>query len=152
MEPQWIEKYTAVSQSISICPWTVPFVGRPMKALRGTIDMLYALHILLLCVAILACSAESLSAPGGAKQTGGDIGFEYIDTSFENASPIWYETAADGAIQLHLLYDNERASPNRAAGHFHFQIHARPGSTVTIEFKNLDNVWNSQPGSVAREL
>ena len=53
---------------------------------------------------------------------------------------------------MHLLYDHERASPNRAAGHIHFLIHARPGSKLTLEFRNLDNVWNGRPGSVAREL
>jgi hypothetical protein len=77
---------------------------------------------------------------------------EFIDTSFENASPLWYEFAPDGTIDVHLIYDHERSSPNRAAGHFHFQLHAKAGSRLTIEFKNLDNVWNSRPGSVAREL
>jgi hypothetical protein len=77
---------------------------------------------------------------------------EFIDTSFENASPLWYDVAPDGAIQLHLVYDHERASPNRAAGHVHFRIHARPGAKLTFEFKNIDNVWNGQPGSVAGEL
>lgn len=78
--------------------------------------------------------------------------FAFIDTSFENASPLWYERANDGSIHVHLLYDHERASPNRAAGHFHFQLHARKGSNLTLEFRNLDNVWNGQRGSVAREL
>lgn len=77
---------------------------------------------------------------------------EFIDMSFENASPLWYEFAADGAVNVHLLYDHERSSPNRAAGHFNFQLHAKPGAKLTLEFKNLDNVWNSRPGSVAREL
>ena len=36
-------------------------------------------------------------------------------TGFENASPLWYEIA-DGVIRINLLYDHERASPNRAAG------------------------------------
>jgi hypothetical protein len=79
-------------------------------------------------------------------------GFEYLDTSFENASPLWYDFASDGTIQVHLLYDHERCSPNRAAGHFHFLIHARPGAKLTFEFKNLDNVWNGKIGSVAREM
>lgn len=77
---------------------------------------------------------------------------EFIDTSFENASPVWYEIATNGTIQVHLLYDHERSSPNRAAGHFHFRLHAAPGSKLTLEFKNLDNVWNGQPGSISREL
>lgn len=79
-------------------------------------------------------------------------GLEFIDTSIENASPLWYEFAADGTVVVNLLYDHERNSPNRAAGHFHFLLHAAPGSKLTLEFKNLDNVWNGKPGSVAKEL
>ena len=77
---------------------------------------------------------------------------EFIDTSFENASPVWYEFAPDGTVLVHLLYDHERSSPNRAAGHIHFQLHAKPGSRLTLEFRNLDNVWNGVSGSIAREL
>src|SRR5215467_2400612 len=47
-------------------------------------------------------------------------GFEFIDTGFENASPLWYEFTHEGVIQVHLIYDHERSSPNRAAGHIHF--------------------------------
>jgi hypothetical protein len=78
-------------------------------------------------------------------------GLEFIDTGFENASPLWYDVV-DNVVRLHLIYDHERASPNRAAGHIHFRIHARPGTTLRLEFLNLDNVWNGQPGSVAGEL
>jgi hypothetical protein len=77
---------------------------------------------------------------------------EFIDTSFENASPVWYEFAQDGTVLVHLLYDHERSSPNRAAGHIHIKLHAKPDSKLTLEFKNLDNVWNGTPGSIAREL
>ena len=77
---------------------------------------------------------------------------EFLDTGFENASPLWYEFAPDGVIQVYLLYDHERSSPNRAAGHFHFQLQAKTGATLTLEFKNLDNVWNGRHGSVANEL
>ena len=76
---------------------------------------------------------------------------DFIDTGFENASPLWYEMV-DGIVRMNLLYDHERSSPNRAAGHIHFAIHAKTGSRLTLEFRNLDNVWNSQPGSVAGEL
>jgi hypothetical protein len=96
----------------------------------------------------LALWGWALQAP----PTAGSGDLQFIDTSFENASPLWYETAADGSIQIHLLYDHERSSPNRAAGHIHFLAHATPGSTLTFEFRNLDNVWNGRPGSVAREL
>jgi hypothetical protein len=84
--------------------------------------------------------------------SGSQAGLEFIDTGFENASPLWYDVASDGAIQIHLLYDHERSSPNRAAGHIHFLLHARTGSKLTLEFRSLDNVWNGQPASVAAEL
>jgi hypothetical protein len=79
-------------------------------------------------------------------------GFEFIDTSFESASPLSYDFDPDGTINVHLLYDNERSSINRAAGHFHFLLQGIPGTRLTLEFKNLDNIWNGQPGSIAKEL
>jgi hypothetical protein len=81
----------------------------------------------------------------------GSQGLEFIETGFENASPLWYEVVGE-VVRINLLYDHERSSPNRAAGHIHFLLHARPGSKLTLEFRNLDNVWNGQPGSVAGEL
>lgn len=76
----------------------------------------------------------------------------FIDTSIENASPLWYERDDDGVYQVHLLYDHERNAPNRAAGHIHFRLVGTPGARVTLEFRNLDNVWNGRHGSVAGEL
>jgi len=94
--------------------------------------------------------------PAASTSVAGDsiraAGFEYINTGFENASPLWYEFAPDGTIQIHLVYDHERFSPNRAAGHIHFQIQARPGAKLALEFRNLENVWNGQASSIAREL
>ncbi len=103
------------------------------------------------------CGADApgeKTAPAAAVQRAipANTNLVFIDTSFENASPVWYEPTADGTILVHLLYDQERASPNRAAGHIHFLLHATPGARLTLEFTNLDNVWNGRPGSVAREL
>jgi len=97
-------------------------------------------------------SATTARQTGTQPAAAADVaGLEFIDTGFENASPLWYEVV-DNVVRIHLIYDHERASPNRAAGHIHFRIHARPGTTLTLEFVNLDNVWNGQPGSVAGEL
>jgi hypothetical protein len=79
-------------------------------------------------------------------------GLEFIDTSFDNASPLWYEVETDGSIQIHLNYDHERASPNRASGHFYFRVQAKPGSKLTLEFKNVENVWNGRTAAVANEM
>src|SRR5690242_8652281 len=98
----------------------------------------------MLAAALLVAPA---AGPLSARQTNA-AGLIFIDTSIENGSPLWYDIV-DDVIQLHLLYDHERASPNRAAGHIHFVLHATAGASLTLEFRNLDNVWNGQPGSVA---
>jgi hypothetical protein len=113
-----------------------------------------AVTLLLPCALAAAADAQTATsvsgtAPGRAPHP---TGLAYLDTSFENASPVWHDAMPDGAIRVHLLYDQERASPNRAAGHIHLLLHATPGSKLTLEFTNLDNVWNGQPGSVAKEL
>ena len=113
------------------------------------------LHVLLILTAFLTAPVLGRAAESKGQSrpdSGNDPGLDYIDTSFENASPVWYELAPDGSIQVHLLYDHERASPNRAAGHIHILLHGRTGATLTLEFRNLDNVWNGQPASVAGEL
>ncbi|MCX7047869.1 MAG: M14 family zinc carboxypeptidase [Candidatus Sumerlaeota bacterium] len=112
------------------------------------------LIFLLLMLNISAGAASSTSQPVGLSSApaSGVSGFEYIATNFENASPLWYDTTTEGVILVYLIYDLERSSPNRAAGHFHFQIQGKPGAKFTLEFKNMDNVWNGRPGSVGREM
>jgi Zinc carboxypeptidase len=99
---------------------------------------------------LAALAATVITVTSSAHQTTAS-GLMFIDTSVENGSPLWYDIV-DDVIQLHLLYDHERASPNRAAGHIHFVLHATAGASLTLEFRNLDNVWNGQPVSVAGEL
>ncbi|HPA16336.1 MAG TPA: M14 family zinc carboxypeptidase [Verrucomicrobiae bacterium] len=104
-------------------------------------------------VALAACMVPLISASAESKQpTAPETGLEFIDTSFENASPVFWEVGTNGVIHVSLMYDHQRSSMNRAAGHIHFQVQAKPGSKLTLEFHNLDNVWNGRPGSVAREL
>jgi hypothetical protein len=107
---------------------------------------------------VVAGLAVCITAAGRAQQPtppvppAPDADLAFIDTSIENASPLWYERADDGAYHVHLLYDHERDAPNRAAGHIHFAIVGRPGAAITLEFRNLDNVWNGRHASVAGEL
>lgn len=77
---------------------------------------------------------------------------DFVDTGFENASPLWYEFDREGTLQVHLVYDHERSSPNRAAGHFHFKVAGEPNALVPIELNNLSNVWNGTAASVAQEI
>lgn len=77
---------------------------------------------------------------------------DFVDTSIENASPLWYEFDSEGTLQVFLVYDHERSSPNRAAGHFHFKVVGKPNAIVRLEVNNLSNVWNGNAASVAPEL
>ena len=70
----------------------------------------------------------------------------YIDTSFENASPLYWEKADDGSVQVYLVYDQERDSVNRANGHWHFRVEGTPGTKVHLVLNNLLNIWNGHPG------
>jgi hypothetical protein len=102
-------------------------------------------------VALLACLSPSrLSAHAAPPEAPGDKrtqGAASIETDFENASPLRWEVDASGTLQLYPAYDQQRESPNRANGHWHFRIRATPGSKVTVVVNNLDNVWNGKHAS-----
>jgi hypothetical protein len=128
--------------------------GTQIMQERATRRICVLATILLLSVmsfAINAAEPQKAAQAAPASNTN-PTGLAFIDTSFENASPVWYEFQPDGVVLVHLLYDHERASPNRAAGHIHFLLHATPGAKLTLELTNLDNIWNGRHGSVAREL
>jgi hypothetical protein len=91
-------------------------------------------------------SAKGADSPV-AKPPATAPGLEFVNNGFENGSPLQWEVAADGAIHVHLLYDYERNSPNRAAGHWHFQLQGKPGSEFTLILHNFDNIWNGRPGA-----
>src|SRR5579859_4753301 len=108
-----------------------------------TNSMQRARAALVIVIALMhARTAAHVHAEGPATVPG--AGLAFIDTSFENASPLWYEVSPDGTILVHLTYDHERSSPNRAAGHIHFRIEAAKGTTLTLEFKNLENIYNGR--------
>ena len=75
----------------------------------------------------------------------------YINTTFENASPLFWEIGDSGEVNVFLMYDHERSSPNRAAGHWHFRVEAPKGSELTIVLNNLQNIYNGRKGSPAKD-
>jgi hypothetical protein len=87
-------------------------------------------------------AAPAVGEPVAAKSP-----LEYINTGFENASPLQWDVDTDGTGHVRLLYDYERSSPNRAAGHWHFQLQATPGTALTLVLHNFDNVYNGRPGA-----
>jgi len=98
-------------------------------------------------LAIFAASVASAAQAAGAEAHP----LEFIHTGFENASPLSWEIDSQGAVQIYLVYDQERSSPNRANGHWHFQLQARKGSDLTIVLNNFDNVWNGKKGAAVSE-
>jgi hypothetical protein len=101
--------------------------------------------VLLACLSLSRFMAQppQPQAPGDQP----DTGVASVNTNFENASPLRWEIDAEGAIQLYPVYDQECSSLNRANGHWHFQLRAKPGSKVTVVVNNLDNVWNGKKAS-----
>ena len=68
----------------------------------------------------------------------------YVNSNFENATPLFWEFNSDGSVLVHLLYDHERNSPNRASNHVYFQVQGNVGSDVTIVIQYFDEVWNGR--------
>ena len=85
-----------------------------------------------------------LTALVAGKPIANNTGLEFIDTSFENASPLWHEFAADNSVQVHLLYGQQRNSPNRAAGHFHFLLPAKNGLRIDVEGRAQDCLFSNK--------
>ena len=69
---------------------------------------------------------------------------EYINSNFEAASPVLWEYNTDGSVTVHMLYDHERNSPNRANYHVHFQVQAKQGSDVTLRILYNNDIYNGQ--------
>ena len=111
-------------------------------------------YIRTILVAIVLCPGISTCAEEDAQQTGRGAApcpLVYINTTFENASPLFWEIGATGEVNVFLLYDHERFSPNRAAGHWHFRVEAPKGSELTIVLNNLLNTYNGRQASPAKD-
>lgn len=92
-------------------------------------------------------SGTAAAAEEGASPPPVESPLTYIDTSFENASPVDWSFGTSGEVYVNLMYDHQRGSPNRAAGHIFFAVEAPPGSNVRLVLQRFDNVWNGKPGS-----
>jgi len=71
----------------------------------------------------------------------------YINYFIENGSPLDWNVDDNGEVQIQLLYDHERNSPNRACIHWNFLVEAEKGSDQVLLLKGFENIWNGQPGS-----
>ena len=88
-----------------------------------------------------------LTSPSFAGQ---DSDLIFINTTFENACPLHWDIGSDGSVHIYLVYDHERASPNRANGHWHFEIQAKPNVRLTLILHNFENIYNGRRSSPTR--
>jgi len=98
----------------------------------------------LMLVCALWVGAMSCLSVAQEKPVPGESPLHFINNTFENASPLWWELDEEGVVRVHLVYDQERCSPNRANGHWLFQVQAEPGSNVTLVLGPFANVWNGR--------
>ena len=123
--------------SQNVYPATTIMSKFPKQRLKNMAVLVNYIAILLSLVCGLTGPLHSQTID---RTTALDNGLEFIDTSFENASPLHWDIDDAGHINVSLMYDHERNTLNRAAGHWHFRIHAKKGTHQTIIFNNLINI------------
>ena len=72
----------------------------------------------------------------------------FIDTFYENASPLRWEQNEDGVVDLYLAPDHERFSSNRQVTHWNFTIEVSPedvGRQVRLRFRAVSGCWSGHP-------
>lgn len=100
-----------------------------------------------LVLAIIICSLQTGHTTGMVeKNDSTKHPLIFINTNFENASQLDWEVDSEGVVQVTLQYDHERSSPNRANGHWHFQVIAEKGADLTFVLKDFNNIWNGKRG------
>jgi len=114
--------------------------------MRTKILAVLLLGVLILCFSISYATIFNLTNPKDYSQFQASdtlkSSLKFISTNFENASQLDWETDSMGIVNISLIYDHERESPNRANGHWHFKLEADSGTEVTLILKNFENVWN----------
>ena len=74
----------------------------------------------------------------------------FIDTYFENASPLRWDTRDNDVVELMTIHDHERFRPNQQFNHWNFKIRAtkqKIGSTITFKVAHIESRWNGRPTS-----
>jgi len=72
----------------------------------------------------------------------------FIDTFYENGSPLRWDLREGDVVELEMSHDHERFKPNQQLTHWNFKIHAakeKIGSTITFKVANVEGRWNGMP-------
>lgn len=71
----------------------------------------------------------------------------FINTYYENASILRWEQNENGIIDLFLIQDHERLSPNHQITHWNFKVEIVPehlGEMMTFRFRSMTGCWNGK--------
>jgi hypothetical protein len=77
----------------------------------------------------------------------------FIDTFFENATALRWEQSAADIVDLDLIADHARMSPNRQMTWWNFKIHTSPaarGGQLRLRFRPVTSCWNGTPAPALR--
>jgi hypothetical protein len=69
----------------------------------------------------------------------------FIDTYYENASPLKWEQNEDGVIDIDMIHDHARFSPNQQFTHWNFKIEIPEehiGESVKLRVRPINCCWN----------
>jgi len=72
----------------------------------------------------------------------------FIDTYFENASPLRWDLRDGDVVELEMIHDHARFKPNQQLTHWNFKVRAtkeKVGSTITFKVANVEGCWNGVP-------
>ncbi|HYG75105.1 MAG TPA: M14 family zinc carboxypeptidase [Planctomycetota bacterium] len=97
----------------------------------------------LLCATVCAGDATPAPTPNLYKTPA-----IFIDTFYENASPLRWDLRDNDVVELEMSHDHERFKPNQQLTHWNFKVHAtkeKIGSTITFKVANVEGRWNGMP-------
>ncbi|HEY3322978.1 MAG TPA: M14 family zinc carboxypeptidase [Planctomycetota bacterium] len=96
--------------------------------------------LLLPAFSILGADAGGGVAPASVPAVG-----IFIDTYFENGSPLRWDLRDNDVVELEMSHDHERFKANQQLTHWNFKILAKKekiGSTITFKVANVEGCWN----------
>lgn len=77
----------------------------------------------------------------------------YVNTAFENGSPLDWEVTSEGVLELWPQFDYEHGPQgNRQLTHWHFRLHGEAGQTLRLRMPPRENIYGGRrgPAFVAR--
>lgn len=77
----------------------------------------------------------------------------FIDTFYENATALRWEQTAAEVVDMDLIADHERLSPNRQMTWWNFKVQTSPaahGGQLRLRFRPVTSCWNGTPAPALR--